>query len=356
MEENGTLAAVENAAPDSTTAVSASTARVTAVPTTSRRGLMVNALTGAAFAAGAGALLAGCGSGGSTSPIGGQNGANFIATPTPSATPNPTPSPTPTPLDPTRLADADILNFALNLEYLEAEFYLRAVGSTLSSSEAGGSTAGTVTGGRSVNFSNSAVQQYAQEIASDERNHVNFLRTALGSSAVVRPQIDFTTAFNSLAQAAGFGSFDPFADDNSFILGSFVFEDVGVTAYKGAAKYIKTKSTLGAAASILAVEAIHAGLIRQLIADIGGATLTRANQISAVRAAAGGGKDEAVGVTPGFNGTNSPFNFVPAQNNIAVYSRTFAEVLRIVYLTPSGFPAAGGFFPAGTNGTIKQAA
>ena len=312
-----------------------------------RRDVMTRALAGAAVVAGAGALLAGCGSGSGSAPAQSLNLPNTGATPTP----NPTPNPSATPLDPTRLTDPDILNFALNLEYLEAEYYLRAIGQSLTAAETtggNGAAGGSVTGGRAVNFTTQGGQQYANEIAFDERNHVNFLRTALGSAAVARPQINFTDAFNALANAAGFGSFDPFADEASFLLGAFVFEDVGVTAYKGAAKFIKSKGIVEPASGILAVEAIHAAVIRTLLFDLGGTSVTRANQITALRAAAGGGKDEPLTV----NGTP---NFVVAQNNINVYSRTFAEVLRIVYLTPTGTPASGGFFPQGTNGTITQA-
>ena len=75
-------------------------------------------------------------------------------------------------------SDADILNFALNLEYLEAQFYMyAATGSGLPANLLTGTgTQGAVIGGRKVNFTDPVVSQYAQEIAADEVAHVTFLR------------------------------------------------------------------------------------------------------------------------------------------------------------------------------------
>lgn len=256
------------------------------------------------------------------------------------ATPPPTPNP--------QISDADILNFALNLEYLEAEFYLRAVsGSGLSSSDIG-SSAGSVTGGTQVPFHTPVIQQYALEIANDEQAHVRFLRKALGSSAVSRPAIDFTNAFNAAASAAGVGpSFNPFADEDSFLLGAFVFEDVGVTAYHGAAGLLSSATYLEAAAAIMAVEAYHAGEIRTLITQLGSSVVTVANQISKLRATAGGGNETSLSGT----------TIVAADSNSIAYDRTTDQVLHIVYLDANaGVTSKGGFFPDGLNGKISASA
>lgn len=251
------------------------------------------------------------------------------------------------PPPPPTITDADVLNFALNLEYLEAEFYLRAVtGAGLSDADAG-SGAGTVTGGSQVAFKTPSLQQFAQEIANDEQAHVQFLRKALGSGAVSRPQIDLMASFNAAAKAAGIGdSFNPFADENSFLVGAFVFEDVGVTAYHGASTLLSSSSNLAAAAGILGTEAYHAGEIRTLIAQLGAPYVTYANQISTLRATVGGGNETML----------SASSIVAADSNSISYDRTTDQVLHIVYLSGPGVVKSGGFFPKGLNGTITATA
>lgn len=246
------------------------------------------------------------------------------------------------------VTDVDILNFALNLEYVEAEFYLRAfTGNGLAADDTTGTgTLGGVVGGAQVPFRSSAIQAYAQRLTVDEQTHVRFLRAALGSAAIARPALNFTDTFNALAVGAGLivpgQSFNPFADDVSFLLGAFVFEDVGVTAYAGAARLITNKDYLEAAAGILAVEAYHAGSIRTLLANIGAGIAV--NAISNFRGSLGNGKEQGLTI-PGLD-----YNAVAADINGLAFRRTTSEVLNIVY---SGNPAGGGFFPARFNGTIR---
>ena len=251
--------------------------------------------------------------------------------------------------------DNDILNFALNLEYLEAQFYSYAVfGTGLSASLLGGAgTQGTVTGGKAVPFKDPLVAQYAKEIAQDEIAHVGFLRKALGSAAVAMPSIDIggtdpNGAFSSAARAAGLvgagQAFDPYASDENFLLGAFIFEDVGVTAYKGAAPLIYNKTYLGAAAGILAVEAYHAGIIRTTLNAKG--LQVPATKISDARDSLDGSTDDDQGLTLG-----GVQNLVPTDANAIVYGRTAERVLNVVYLTPNQIDK-GGFFPQGINGSI----
>ncbi|WBH15620.1 ferritin-like domain-containing protein [Sphingomonas radiodurans] len=276
---------------------------------------------------------------------------------TPTPTPSPTPTPTPTSAT---IGDGDILNLALNLEYLEAQFYsFAAFGVGLPESSLSGSvgTRGNVTGGRRVTFTDPLVAAYAREIAADEIAHVNFLRAAIGSTAVAQPAINIdggpNGAFTAAARAAGLvgasESFDPYANDNTFLLAAFLFEDVGVTAYKGAAPLLTSKVFLEAAAGILAAEAYHAGLVRTVIYAKGLDTTTGlragANAISNARDSLEGTSDLDQGVT-GSDATVS--NIVPTDSNGIVYSRSPEQVHNIVYLrTTAGI--GGGFFPAGTN-------
>lgn len=272
--------------------------------------------------------------------------------------------PPPTPPAPSAPSDADVLNFALNLEYLEAQFYsFAAFGTGLpAASLTGQGVPGAVTGGRAVTFTDPVVREYAREIAADEIAHVNFLRAQLGTAAVAQPAIDVsataTSAFSAAARASGLitagQTFDPYANDENFLLGAYIFEDVGVTAYKGASPLITNKVFLEAAAGILAAEAYHAGLIRTVLYSKGMQTpslRTSADAISNARDSLDGASDLDQGISP----ANDLSNIAPTDANGLAFSRTTGQVLNIVFLT-SAAAFQGGFFPNGVNGGLLTSA
>ena len=268
----------------------------------------------------------------------------------------------------TALTDVDVLNFALNLEYLEAEYYLRAVTGTGIPSADQLSGAGTVTAksGSKVTFNSTYTAQIAAELAQTELQHVRILQAAiklLNGTPVAAPAIDLQNSFNAVASLAGLGSsFDPFANEANFFVGAATFEDVGVTAYTGAAGLISNATILSAAAGIQAAEAYHAATARAIIAGTAATTgssaaLSAFVAIQGVRASVGGGNETILSPGISSNGTVSASTIVAADStNSLGYARTTDQVLHIVYGAPAGVVAKGGFFPNGLNGNIKATA
>ena len=265
----------------------------------------------------------------------------------------------------TAITDVDILNFALNLEYLEAEYYIRGVtGVGLANNLANGTgTLGGVNGGTLVPFNSTVFAQIATKIAIDEQSHVAFLKSALGSAAVARPLIDLAGGFQGAAVAAGIASasapFNPFANEVNFMIGAMALEEVGVTAYAGAAALIVNPAYLSAAASILAVESYHSGAIRGLLtqtaagvgtpADIAmGSTLPFVTQAIANLQSVASGALTSIGIVNPATGT---FQISTRDGNALAYRRTTTQVINIVE-NGSGATHKGGFFPNGLNGNI----
>lgn len=217
------------------------------------------------------------------------------------------------------IPETDVLNFALNLEYLEAEFYLVATtGSGLGAGDTGAAT-GPTTGGSKVTFTDSALAQIAAEIASDELAHVRFLRSALGAGAVPKPAINLN--------ALGVG----FANDAQFLTLARAFEDTGVSAYAGAATLL-TGNNLQAAAQILATEALHTGNLRLKVIQAG-VTVTATDS-----------QDKP---------PSAPSTYFNVDSNGLSIKRTTSQVLSIVFASSAPGTTHGGFFPNGVNGNIN---
>jgi rubrerythrin len=124
-------------------------------------------------------------------------------------------------------SDVDILNFALTLEYLESTFYKEAMTRAKASGE---------------------LKSLISLLAEDEKQHVEALTATikkLKGKPVAEPKFDF-----------------PYKNTGEFLKLAQTFEDTGVSAYNGAAPMIKSKEVLGAAGSIVQIEARHAAAIR----------------------------------------------------------------------------------------------
>ncbi len=141
----------------------------------------------------------------------------------------------------------DVLNFALLLEYLENEFYMMGLDSVVKGKKE---------------------EQVFMQIGKHERQHVEFLKTAIsgsGGTPIDKPKFDFTVG----------GAFTPFTDYTQFLVLAQAFEDTGVRAYKGqAANLISSDAVLTAALQIHSVEARHAAKVRMIRGDYGWVTFS----------------------------------------------------------------------------------
>ena len=223
----------------------------------------------------------------------------------------------------------DVLNFALNLEYLEANFYLYATtGAGLTSTQSGGGPA--VQNPPVVTLSGNTLA-VAQALAQDEINHIADLKaaiTSLGGTPIAQPEINLGANGNVTTVA-------------QFLAAARQFTALGGSAYVGSAQYLVSQPTvLTAAGQILGAEGQHAGALSYLCVSQGVAS----------------GAIDAQDVPP------SATNYFTVQAATALgVARTTSEVLGVAYgistpttTTPPTGKVSGGFFPNGVNGNIKS--
>lgn len=232
--------------------------------------------------------------------------------------------------------DIAILQFALNLEYLEAEYYTKATtGKTIAQigiGVSGEGKQGSTEGGAQVNFAESdgehngdqdedaPIGTIARQIATDEQEHVRILRSALGDEVIAKPEIDLS--------ALGL-----VRNRTMFLAEARAFEDVGVSAYGGAAPLIQSKAILGVAARIALTEGEHTGALRLLVA------------LNEVRTTPVDRQD----IVPPPSGRE----FFSNQGGLTIV-RTPSQVLAILFGSDKPGTSRGGFFPEGVNGSIRS--
>ncbi len=222
---------------------------------------------------------------------------------------------------------SDVLNFALNLEYLEANFYLYITTGAGLPAQYQGTNPGKVTGGgAAVQFSDPMLGAFAQQLAADELAHVRLLRAGMianGLTPVDQP------ALNLAALGA-------VTSDASFLAIARALETTGVSAYEGGIQYlIPSLAAVNYAALIHVAEGQHEGILRQFCIAKGVAS-------------------------PAVDSYDHP----PVLSSIGIFNtsletglntaRNASEVLRIVYAAPgSTGVSSGGFYPNGLNGNVR---
>lgn len=229
-------------------------------------------------------------------------------------------------LEPRLIGDLDILNFLLNLEYLQAEFYTvansgRRIADYAVATTGHGSAADTI-GGAQVGLGEQ-VRGLAAQLAVDERAHVQALRTRLGAAAVAKPAINL--------EALGFG----FRSETEFIILARLLEDLVMTTCQGVMGLLGDAGLQAAARDLGFAEAQHASAVRTLVTQRGLVVP----------------RFDAVDVPPPPSPDGRLFN---ADDDGMSLKRSASQALAVLYRTSVQFANAGGFFPSGLNGVVRN--
>ncbi|CAK7326299.1 unnamed protein product [Dovyalis caffra] len=265
-------------------------------------------------------------------------------------------------------SDIDLLEFPLNLEYLEAEFFLYGSSGQGLDKFAPNLTMGgpTPLGARVANldpFTRDVIKQFAWQ----EVGHLRAIKNTV--QGFPRPLLDLSPKSFAKTMDAAFGRslsppFDPYASSLHFLIASYVIPYVGLTGYVGANPNLQANASKRLVAGLLAVESGQDAVIRALLyehamtkVDPYGMTVAEfTNRISVLRNRLGhaGIKDEGL-VVPKWLGAEGRIggNVLAGDEFSLGYARTPEEILRVVY--GSGNESIpGGFYPKGADGRIAK--
>ena len=224
----------------------------------------------------------------------------------------------------------DVLNFALNLEYLEANFYLYvSTGAGLTSAQNGNGVA--VMGAPPKIALDTNTMAVAQALANDEVNHINDLRsaiTSLGGSPIAQPLINLA--------ANGAITTQP-----QFLAAARQFTALGGSAYVGSAQLLVSNPTvLTTAGQILGAEGQHAGVLNFLC-------VTQGVMSPAIDA------QDVPPTSTTYYTRDAVHALSPARNTSQVLGVAYA-VSTAATVTPAAGVTMGGFFPNGFNGNVRS--
>ncbi|XP_021771775.1 desiccation-related protein PCC13-62-like [Chenopodium quinoa] len=264
--------------------------------------------------------------------------------------------------------DVKVLQFAQNIEHLEADFFLwGALGFGLDKVAPELTLGGPPpTGAQKANLDN-FTQSFVKEFAYEEVGHLRIIKKTVGG--LPRPLIDLSPEIFAKIVNKAFDSdleppFDPYRDSVSYVLASYIIPYLGLNGYVGANAQIKGYVTRRLLAGLLGVESGQDAVIRTYLYERQGDIVHPYNftvaeftdRISTLRNDLGrnGFKDEGV-VVPEKLGAEgkSTANILSANADSISYARTPAEILRALYVTGDEH-TPGGFYPKGGNGHIAK--
>ncbi|KAK4265937.1 hypothetical protein QN277_026922 [Acacia crassicarpa] len=264
--------------------------------------------------------------------------------------------------------DKDLLEFPLNLEFLEAEFFLfGALGRGLDSVAPELTEGGPPPVGARLAKLGFLVRDIILQFALQEVGHLRAIRNTV--RGFPRPMLNlskevFGEVMNNVFGRRLHPPFDPYANDINYLLASYVIPYVGLTGYVGANPLLQNFTSKALVAGLLGVESGQDAVIRTLLYErrevlvepYGVSVVEFTNRISKLRNKLGkkGVKDEGL-VVPKWLGAEGKIegNVLAGDKYSLAYGRSPEEVLRIVYGTGDEH-RPGGFYPRGADGRIAK--
>ncbi|XP_047961251.1 desiccation-related protein PCC13-62-like [Salvia hispanica] len=265
-------------------------------------------------------------------------------------------------------SDVDLLEFPLNLEYLEADFFAwGALGRGIDHFEPNLTKGGPKPLGVKKAKLSPLIKDIIAQFAFQEFGHLRAIQETV--PGFPRPLLNlsaasFATVINTAVGKTLQPPFDPYASDINYLLASYLIPYVGLTGYVGANPKLKSSTSKKLVAGLLGVESGQDAVIRALLYERAKskvhpyrftvAELT--DKISNLRDKLGknGTKDEGLIVRPaeGAEGRIAG-NVLAGDKNSLAYDRTPEEILRIVYASGKE-THPGGFYPKGASGNIAK--
>lgn len=265
-------------------------------------------------------------------------------------------------------SDVDLLEFPLNLEYLEAEFFLfGSLGHGLDVVAPNLTEGGPSPIGAKLAKLDILVRDIILQFGLQEVGHLRAIKSTV--KGFPRPLLDLSTAnfakvMNNAIGRSLVPPFDPYANSINFLLASYVIPYVGLTGYVGANPMLQNATSKALVAGLLGVESGQDAVIRtllyerrqELVLPYNVTVAEFTNRISTLRNNLGhtGVKDEGL-VVPRELGAEGRVtgNILSADKDSLSYARTPQEILRIVYGNGDEH-VPGGFYPKGARGRIAR--